>query len=46
MQNGMLPIALPTNDCQALAEDAETSADLEVDLEDDKYVPYDFHNDL
>lgn len=33
MQNGMLPIALPPSDCQALAEDAETGADLEVDLE-------------
>ncbi|KZT20748.1 aconitase [Neolentinus lepideus HHB14362 ss-1] len=33
MQNGMLPIALPVEDCRALAEDAEQALELEVDLE-------------
>lgn len=33
MQNGMLPIVLPDADCRALAEDAETGHELEVDLE-------------
>ncbi|KAJ7117397.1 aconitase [Mycena crocata] len=33
MQNGMLPVALPVEDCRALAEDAEAGLDLEVDLE-------------
>ncbi|KAF5393821.1 hypothetical protein D9757_000197 [Collybiopsis confluens] len=33
MQNGMLPVALPQEDCNALAEDAEAGLDLEVDLE-------------
>ncbi|KAF8911837.1 aconitase family-domain-containing protein [Mucidula mucida] len=33
MQNGMLPVAIPQEDCRALAEDAEAGLDLEVDLE-------------
>ncbi|KAF7985189.1 hypothetical protein HWV62_7794 [Athelia sp. TMB] len=33
MQNGMLPLALPQEDCYALAEDAEAGLELEVDLE-------------
>ena len=33
MQNGMLPIALPAEDCRTLAEDAEAGLELEVDLE-------------
>ncbi|KAG6855042.1 hypothetical protein C0991_005971 [Blastosporella zonata] len=33
MQNGMLPVVLPQEDCRALAEDAEAGLDLEVDLE-------------
>ncbi|KII95377.1 hypothetical protein PLICRDRAFT_170037 [Plicaturopsis crispa FD-325 SS-3] len=33
MQNGMLPVALPQEDCRALAEDAEAGLELEVDLE-------------
>lgn len=33
MQNGMLPVALPKEDCRALAEDAEAGLELEVDLE-------------
>lgn len=33
MQNGMLPVILPKEDCQALAEDAEAGLELEVDLE-------------
>ncbi|KAM6495743.1 aconitase [Amanita muscaria] len=33
MQNGMLPVALPKEQCQALAEDAEAGFELEVDLE-------------
>ncbi|KAH9934365.1 aconitase [Fomitopsis serialis] len=33
MQNGMLPIVLPTPDCQALAADAEEGSVLEVDLD-------------
>ncbi|KAF7313636.1 3-isopropylmalate dehydratase [Mycena chlorophos] len=33
MQNGMLPIAVPVEDCRALAVDAEAGLDLEVDLE-------------
>ncbi|KZT13140.1 uncharacterized protein LAESUDRAFT_719459 [Laetiporus sulphureus 93-53] len=33
MQNGMLPIALPEQDCRALAQDAEAGLELEVDLE-------------
>ncbi|KAF5387776.1 hypothetical protein D9615_000217 [Tricholomella constricta] len=33
MQNGMLPVALPQEDCRALAADAEAGLELEVDLE-------------
>ncbi|KAG6837929.1 hypothetical protein H0H93_008323 [Arthromyces matolae] len=33
MQNGMLPVVLPQEDCRALAEDAEAGLHLEVDLE-------------
>ncbi|KAL0581966.1 3-isopropylmalate dehydratase [Marasmius crinis-equi] len=33
MQNGMLPVALSQEDCQALAADAEAGEELEVDLE-------------
>ena len=33
MQNGMLPVAVPQEDCRALAEDAEAGLELEVDLE-------------
>ncbi|KAE9410253.1 hypothetical protein BT96DRAFT_912490 [Gymnopus androsaceus JB14] len=33
MQNGMLPVAVPQEDCLALAEDAEAGLELEVDLE-------------
>ncbi|KAG6872544.1 hypothetical protein C0995_009005 [Termitomyces sp. Mi166 len=33
MQNGMLPVALPQEDCHALAQDAEAGLELEVDLE-------------
>ncbi len=33
MQNGMLPVALPKEDCRALTEDAEAGLELEVDLE-------------
>ena len=33
MQNGMLPILLPNEECRALAEDAEAGLELEVDLE-------------
>jgi 3-isopropylmalate dehydratase len=33
MQNGMLPVALPTDVCKELAEDAEAGLELEVDLE-------------
>ncbi len=33
MQNGMLPIQLPKTVCQDLALDAESGAELEVDLE-------------
>ncbi|KAI0320627.1 aconitase [Amylostereum chailletii] len=33
MQNGMLPLALPEEDCRALAEDAAAGLELEVDLE-------------
>lgn len=33
MQNGMLPLALPQEECRALAEDAEAGLELEVDLE-------------
>ncbi|KAF5369899.1 hypothetical protein D9758_001238 [Tetrapyrgos nigripes] len=33
MQNGMLPVALPQEQCLALAEDAEAGLELEVDLE-------------
>lgn len=33
MQNGMLPVALPQSDCDALAADAEAGKELEVDLE-------------
>ncbi|THV03291.1 hypothetical protein K435DRAFT_747915 [Dendrothele bispora CBS 962.96] len=33
MQNGMLPVALPQEECVALAEDAEAGLELEVDLE-------------
>ncbi|KAF8623438.1 hypothetical protein AX15_006380 [Amanita polypyramis BW_CC] len=33
MQNGMLPIVLPSEDCRALADDAEAGLELEVDLE-------------
>ena len=33
MQNGMLPVAIPQEDCIELAKDAEAGLDLEVDLE-------------
>ncbi|KAK1236655.1 3-isopropylmalate dehydratase [Marasmius sp. AFHP31] len=33
MQNGMLPVALSQEECQALAADAEAGDELEVDLE-------------
>ncbi|KAJ7781465.1 aconitase family-domain-containing protein [Mycena metata] len=33
MQNGMLPVVLPQEDCRALAEDSEAGLELEVDLE-------------
>ncbi|KAK7470854.1 3-isopropylmalate dehydratase [Stygiomarasmius scandens] len=33
MQNGMLPVILPQEQCMALAEDAEAGLELEVDLE-------------
>jgi 3-isopropylmalate dehydratase len=33
LQNGMLPLALPEEDCRALAEDAEAGLALSVDLE-------------
>jgi 3-isopropylmalate dehydratase len=33
MQNGMLPVVLPIEECRALAEDAEAGLVLEVDLE-------------
>ncbi|KIY63479.1 hypothetical protein CYLTODRAFT_382240 [Cylindrobasidium torrendii FP15055 ss-10] len=33
MQNGMLPVILPQEECRALAEDAEAGLELEVDLE-------------
>ena len=33
MQNGMLPIQLPKTTCEELAVDAESGAELEVDLE-------------
>lgn len=33
MQNGMLPVAIPQEECRELAEDAEAGLDLEVDLE-------------
>jgi 3-isopropylmalate dehydratase len=33
MQNGMLPVALPQEDCVALAKDAEAGLELEVDLD-------------
>ncbi|KAJ7283804.1 aconitase [Mycena rebaudengoi] len=33
MQNGMLPVVLPEEECRALAEDAEAGLELEVDLE-------------
>jgi 3-isopropylmalate dehydratase len=33
MQNGMLPIALPQEQCVLLAKDAEAGLELEVDLE-------------
>jgi 3-isopropylmalate dehydratase len=33
MQNGMLPVTLSTEECRALAEDAEAGLELEVDLE-------------
>ncbi|KIY49555.1 hypothetical protein FISHEDRAFT_41096 [Fistulina hepatica ATCC 64428] len=33
MQNGMLPIAIPQEQCIALAKDAEVGVELEVDLE-------------
>ncbi|KAF9262110.1 hypothetical protein L218DRAFT_973624 [Marasmius fiardii PR-910] len=33
MQNGMLPVALSQEECQALAADAEAGEELEVDLE-------------
>ncbi|KAF8639877.1 hypothetical protein AX17_001131 [Amanita inopinata Kibby_2008] len=36
MQNGMLPIALPKEDCQSLAEDAEAGLELEIDLEQEE----------
>lgn len=33
MQNGMLPVALPVEQCRILAKDAEEGLELEVDLE-------------
>lgn len=33
MQNGMLPVAIPQDQCRELAEDAEAGLELEVDLE-------------
>jgi 3-isopropylmalate dehydratase len=33
MQNGMLPVAIPQEQCIELAKDAEAGLDLEVDLE-------------
>jgi 3-isopropylmalate dehydratase len=33
MQNGMLPIAIPQEQCRQLAQDAEAGLELEVDLE-------------
>ncbi|KDR83526.1 hypothetical protein GALMADRAFT_235730 [Galerina marginata CBS 339.88] len=33
MQNGMLPVAIPQDQCRELAKDAEAGLDLEVDLE-------------
>jgi len=33
MQNGMLPVAIPQEQCVQLAKDAEAGLDLEVDLE-------------
>lgn len=33
MQNGMLPIVLPQEECEKLAEDAKAGLELEVDLE-------------
>lgn len=33
MQNGMLPVVLPTEICKELTEDAEAGLELEVDLE-------------
>jgi 3-isopropylmalate dehydratase len=33
MQNGMLPVVLPVEQCRVLAEDAEKGLELEVDLE-------------
>jgi 3-isopropylmalate dehydratase len=33
MQNGMLPVTLSQEECNALAEDAEAKLELEVDLE-------------
>lgn len=33
MQNGMLPVILPVEDCRDLAKDAEEGLELEVDLE-------------
>ncbi|KAH9973034.1 hypothetical protein BGW80DRAFT_1311152, partial [Lactifluus volemus] len=33
IQNGMLPVTLSEEECRALAEDAETGLELEVDLE-------------
>lgn len=33
MQNGMLPIALPEEQCRLLADDAEAKLELEIDLE-------------
>ncbi|KIM45999.1 hypothetical protein M413DRAFT_23793 [Hebeloma cylindrosporum] len=33
MQNGMLPVAIPQEQCKELAKDAEAGLDLEVDLE-------------
>jgi len=33
MQNGMLPVALPVEQCRILAKDAEEKLELEVDLE-------------
>ena len=33
MQNGMLPVAIPQEQCRELAKDAELGLDLEVDLE-------------